>query len=117
VNGTARHERDFKSDRTSILSGEGDWNGLMETVVIEGTFLSFDIRQDREPCSSDGGGDQSMVTMHRSLTLKNILGVASDSDGFVTCGADCFLCVWKRTRDGEVPDDQSDSSYRILDNA
>jgi hypothetical protein len=53
--------------------------------------------------SSDGGSDQPTMTMHRSLTIKNVLGGASHSDCFVTCGADCFLCISKRTRDGEVP--------------
>jgi WD40 repeat protein len=42
--------------------------------------------------------------------VKDVLGVAAYSDGFVTCGADRFLCVWKRRKDVQMQDDQSDWS-------
>jgi WD40 repeat protein len=42
--------------------------------------------------------------------MKDVRGVAAHSDGFVSCGSDRFLCVWRRKEDVNVPEDHSDWS-------
>jgi hypothetical protein len=42
--------------------------------------------------------------------MKDVRAVAAHRDGFVSCGSDRFLCVWRRKGDVNVPEDHSDWS-------